>query len=103
MFDIGDKVICIDSGMRPETIEELKKDIPNWVKQDEKYTIRGFVDNDGIVTGILLEEIRNTPIYFKLLGRFQEPAFAEWRFRKMQSNEVESEVESMEEILETIN
>jgi hypothetical protein len=103
MFDIGDRVVCIDASMQPSTIEELKKDVPNWLRQDEKYTVRGFNENDGIVLGILLEEIRNMPIYFKLLGRVQEPAFADWRFRKMRPNEVESEVESMEEILETIN
>jgi hypothetical protein len=107
MFSIGDKVVCIDSSMQAHTVEELKRDVPNWVKQDEKYTIRGFNDNNGIVVGVLLEEIHNTPIYFKLLGKAQEPAFAEWRFRKLKPSEVESEtesnVESVEEILQEIN
>ena len=100
MFNIGDKVICIDSGMRPETIEELKKDVPNWVKKDEKYTIRGFNENDGIVLGVLLEEITNTHIYFKLLNKVQEPSFACWRFRKMKPNEVKEEVRVQEEVLQ---
>lgn len=103
MFDIGDKVVCIDASMQPHTAEELKRDVPNWVKQDEKYTIRGFNDNNGIVTGVLLEEVYNMPIYFKLLGRAQEPAFAEWRFRKMKPNEIAVQVESVEEILQEIN
>lgn len=103
MFSIGDRVVCIDASMQAHTIEELKKDVPNWIRQDEKYTVRGFNENNGIVLGILLEEITNMPIYFNLLGRAQEPAFADWRFRKMRPNEVESEVESIEEILETIN
>lgn len=100
MFNIGDKVICIDSSMRPETIEELKKDVPNWVKKDGKYTIRGFNENDGIVLGVLLEEITNIPIYFKLLNRSQEPSFASWRFRKTKPNEVEKEAEVQEEVLQ---
>jgi hypothetical protein len=102
MFHIGDKVVCIDSSMQPHTVEELKRDVPNWVKQDEKYTIRGFNDNSGIVVGVLLEEIHNMPIYFKLLGKAQEPAFAEWRFRKLKPNEIENEVESEVEVLEEI-
>ena len=103
MFEIGEKVICVDSSLQPHTAKELAKDVPNWVKKGEKYTIREFKENDGIVLGILLEEVVNKPIYFKLLGRVQEPAFGTFRFRKLHLNEVESEVESMEEILQTIN
>lgn len=88
MFEVGQRVICIDDTMQPHTIEELKKDVPNWVQKGNKYTIRGFTDNDGIVDGIWLEEIRNRPLYFKLLGRLQEPAFALWRFRGMKEDEV---------------
>ena len=88
MFQINQKVICIDDTMRPHTIEELKKDMPNWVKKGNKYTIRGFTDNNGIVDGLWLEEVRNQPLFFKLLGRPQEPAFAFWRFRAMQEDEV---------------
>lgn len=92
MFKIGDKVICIDSSMQLHTVEELKRDMPNWVKKDNIYTIRGFVDNDGIVTGVLLEEIHNPPKYFKLIKKMQEPAFAQWRFRKQVINQVSVEI-----------
>jgi hypothetical protein len=97
-FSIGDKVVCIDSAMRPETVEELKKTVPNWVVQDNQYTIRGFQENDGIALGVLLEEISNPLVYFSLLGRAQEPAFAEWRFRKLAPSE--SMVEVFSEALE---
>ena len=97
-FSIGDKVICIDNSMRPHTIEELKRTVPNWVVKDKEYTIRGFQENDGIALGILLEEITNPPIRIIILNRVQEPAFAEWRFRKKSPANVEVEVE--EEVLE---
>ena len=99
-FSVGDRVICIDSSMQPEAVEELKRTVPNWVKKDEKYTIREIKTNRGIATGVLLEEIDNPVIFFKLLGCFQEPAFAEWRFRKLKSNE--SLVEVSEKVLEIV-
>jgi len=99
-LDIGDKVVCVDSSMKPEAVEELKRTVPNWVVQDEEYTIRGFHDNDGIAVGVLLEEITNPLCYIPLLGRFQEPAFAEWRFRKLASSE--SMVEVVSEVLEMV-
>jgi len=99
-FYIGDKVICIDSSMRPEAVQELKRTVPNWIVKDQEYTIRGFQDNDGIALGILLEEITNPPIYIPLLGRVQEPAFADWRFRKLKQSE--SMVEVVSEILEMV-
>jgi hypothetical protein len=95
-FNIGDRVICIDDAMLPHTVSELKKNVPNWVKKDDKYTIRAILDNRGIVTGVLLEEIDNPPLYFKMIGGFQEPAFGEWRFRKLKPSE--SEVVSEEEV-----
>ena len=97
-FSIGDKVICIDDAMRSHTIEELKKTVPNWVKKGKEYTIRGFQENDGIALGILLEEITNPPIRIIILNRVQEPAFADWRFRKKKPNE--QEVEVVSEVLE---
>ncbi len=92
MFQIGEKVICINSSMQPHTIEELKKDMSNWVKKDEHYTIRGFTSNNGIVDGVWLEEIKNDYKFFRLIDKFQEPAFALWRFRKLEPAEIQMEV-----------
>lgn len=80
----GGKVICVDASIDPNKIEEISKDFESWIKKDQEYTIREVLDNDGIVTGILLEEVYNIPKFFKLLNRYQEPAFATWRFREMQ-------------------
>ena len=79
----GDKVICVDASIDPEKAEEIKRDFEIWITKDKEYTIREILDNEGIVPGLLLEEVHNFPKYFKLIGRFQEPAFAIWRFRKL--------------------
>jgi hypothetical protein len=102
MFEIGEKVICINSSMKAETVAELRMDIPNWVKENEKYTIRGFHENNGIVLGVLLEEIRNPIKYFKLINKRQEGAFAQWRFRKLNDSEIEKKEEINQEILQLL-
>ena len=96
MFSINDRVICIDSSKASHTIEELNADVPNWVRKGDKYTIRGFNENDGIVVGVLLEEVVNPVKFFKLVNRMQEPAFAQWRFRKLSPSESFEEEETDE-------
>jgi len=96
MFNVGDKVVCVNATKQPHTIDELNKDVPNWVAKDEEYTIREICDYDFVVA-ILLEEISNPPLFFKLLGRVAEPAFASWRFRKTADAETINE-EIKEEI-----
>lgn len=76
----GIKVKCINDLIDLDKQEEIKKDFDNWIKKGVVYTVREVLHNDGIVTGILLEEVYNFPVYFKLLNRVQEPAFAKWRF-----------------------
>lgn len=99
---VGVKVICVDSSMQPHTVEELKRDVPNWVVKGKKYTVRDIVDHDFVV-GIRVEEITNTPIYFKVINKVIEPCFASWRFRELEEDEVEEEeevgVEEFEEVL----
>jgi len=99
-FSVGDKVVCIDDSIRPEAVEEIKRTVPNWVKKDQEYTIRAINTNRGIATGVLLEEIDNPIIFIKLICKFQEPAFAEWRFRKLKPSE--SMVEVVSEVLEMV-
>lgn len=98
MLNIGDKVICINSSMNLHTVAELRKDMPQWVKEGEQYTIRGFHDNDGIVTGVLLEELHNPPRWFQLINKYQEPAFRTDRFRKLEETEIEISIEQEETI-----
>jgi len=98
----GDKVICVDASIDPEKAEEIKRDFEIWITKDKEYTIREILENEGIVPGALLEEVHNFPKFFKLLGRFQEPAFALWRFRKLnyatkvEAEELEAELVEVE-------
>lgn len=96
----GDKVICIDATIDPEKAEEIAKDFEIWITRDKEYTVREILDNNGIVPGILLDEVHNLPKYFKLLSRFQEPAFALWRFRKLNYATQTEAVEEGHELVE---
>lgn len=82
MFEIGDEVYCVDATIRAEMMGAVLQYYPNWVKDGEKYTVRGFTSNDGIVDGIWVEELKNPEIYIKLIDRTQEPAFGLFRFAK---------------------
>ena len=96
MFSINEIVLCCEDYILPHTREELSKNMPNWVKKGEKYKIRCFNDNNGIFLGVLLEEIVNTVLYFKLIGKSQECAFRLDRFRKFEDDKVEEQVEELE-------
>lgn len=93
-------MICIDATIDPEKAEEIAKDFEIWITRDKEYTVREILDNNGIVPGILLDEVHNLPKYFKLLGRFQEPAFATWRFRKLNYATKTEAVEAKQELVE---
>ena len=47
-FSVGDRVVCIDDSMQPEAVEHLKRLVPNWVKNDNKYTNREIKTNRRI-------------------------------------------------------
>jgi hypothetical protein len=86
----GTRVMCVDDTIKPEAFFAILENYQNWVKNGKIYTVREFLDNDEIVPGILLEEITNKPIFIKLLGREQEPAFGLFRFRELEENELEA-------------
>ena len=96
----GDKVICVNASIDPEKAEEIRRDFEIWITKDKEYTIREILDNNGIVPGLLLDEIHNFPKYFKLIDRMQEPAFALWRFRKLNYASQSEEGVQEEELVE---
>ena len=99
----GTRVVCVDDSKRPEIAEWATKYCPNWPKKGDKYTIREFDDNDGIVDGVLLEEIINPLVYMTKWDKVIEPKFATWRFKLLQEDEVmEEELEEVS-ILEILN
>jgi hypothetical protein len=93
--EVGERVVCIDSSKLPHTCDELSVDVPNWVVDGSQYTIREIREHDFGAVGVLLEEIRNEPRYFRLIDRTIEPMFKISRFRRLKPREVE--------VLEEIN
>lgn len=92
---VGMKVVCIndDFSMHP-FISEHYKNLP---KKDKTYTIRQ-VRPAGAEGGILLEEIKNPPIFFTLYQGKLEPAFNPKRFVPLDefySKEAEEAVEDL--------
>jgi hypothetical protein len=81
---IGQEVICVDDSIKTGELFSVGIHYQNWIKKGSKYTVRAILDNKDIVTGILLEEVKNTPIYIKLIDEIQEPAFRPDRFRELQ-------------------
>jgi len=97
----GDIVLCVNdtkSHDLKEWIDECNFPVL-WIKKDKKYTIREVLENDGIATGLLLEEIINFPFYIPILNRSQELGYAVWRFRKVQEVPNNVEVEKEEKII----
>lgn len=95
----GTKVMCIDDLIKPEMMVTICNYYNNWVKKGKTYTIRQILQNDDIVHGVLLEEVRNEPIYIELIGREQEPAFGMFRFRELEDDKM---MESVEHYVEMI-
>ena len=91
--------MCIDDGIKPEMIMIICNYYGNWVKKGKTYTVREVLQNDDIVHGVLLEEIRNEPIYIELIDRKQEPAFGMFRFRELEDDRM---MESVEHYVEMI-
>lgn len=100
-MEVGSRVVCVDSSVRSEHIDNKIKLFQQWVEKDKHYTIREILNNDDIVDGVLLEEIVNDLVYQPLLNRVQEPAFAMWRFRELQEDE-EMEIELEEELIKFV-
>lgn len=83
------RLVCVDDSIKFDQIVFVSEVYQQWVKKGEEYTVRQVLENDGIVTGVLLNEVVNEPIWQKLLGRYQEPAFRLNRFSEVDETVVE--------------
>ena len=92
-MDIGTRILCVDDSIPAHlNMEVFKKEFPNWVKKDEKYTIRDIFYNDNIVTSIVVKELKNPILFFPgTINRSQEASFRITRFRELEEDEVEEE------------
>ena len=70
----GEQVICVDASKNPHTDYSM---FSGWVKEGQKYTVRTVEDSGN---RILLEEIKNSPIYFSHVMGKAEPGFSKKRF-----------------------
>jgi hypothetical protein len=95
----GTKVMCVDDGIKQEMMVTICNYYHNWVKKGKTYTVREVLQNDDIVHGVLLEEVRNEPIYIELIDKKQEPAFGMFRFRELEDDRM---MESVEHYVEMI-
>ena len=92
----GSKVICIDDSINPNIdMETFKREFPNWVKKGEHYTIREIDDNDGLVTSVTLEELRNPILFFTTIDRAKEASFKIDRFRELLPDEVKENINEL--------
>ncbi len=92
-FNVGDRVVCVDDS-KPQDFKPHH--FPNWVVQDEIYHVRAILNNDDIVPGVLLRELRNPLLFIPLTNSLQEGAFRETRFTLLKSAYMISETEEQE-------
>ena len=52
---IGQQVVCVDDSIKTGELFSVGKHYQNWIQKGVKYTVRAILDNEDIVTGILLE------------------------------------------------
>lgn len=88
MFKIGQKVVCIDDAMNPETVDYT----PCRPRRGEVYTVRGFLVQDHIEGyGVYLEELLNPSIIWSDQDEKEWP-FKPERFRPLVERRVEAEL-----------
>jgi hypothetical protein len=90
----GDKVVCIDAR---ETHPEIMKHFTHWLTEGKIYKVRGTREFNGIQS-VLLEGLKNPPMYNPELFGYCEPGYASVRFRKADNDDILlSELEKIEE------
>jgi len=87
MFRIGQKVVCIDDSMNPETVDYT----PCRPRKGEVYTVRGFLVQDHIEGyGVYLEELLNPSIIWSDQDEKEWP-FKPDRFRPVVEPKIDAE------------
>jgi hypothetical protein len=79
MFEIGDRVVCIDDNWEHNYFKAKNLPIKGMI-----YTIRGFCTNYSIL-GIFFEELYNPIVY---IGRNDEASFDSDSFKKVKNTDI---------------
>lgn len=87
------RYICID-----DTRNEASVHFQNWVEKDKEYTVRRIEGSLDGTQRVLLNEVRNKPIFIAELGGHAEPGFSVERFRLLDDNTLQEVVEVEEEM-----
>ena len=95
MFDIGDKVVCINDKVSDIAKEAIRKHNLKVPVQDKVYTVRRFTRP----TIILLEEVVNPKLPLDT-GIKDEPGFGVNSFRRL--SELEAAGAQVEELMKSI-
>jgi hypothetical protein len=80
----GDTIVCIDAR---ETHPEIMKHFTHWLTEGKIYKVRGTREFNGIQS-VLLEGLKNPPMYNPELFGHCEPGYASIRFRKATSDDI---------------
>jgi hypothetical protein len=90
MFKVGEKVVCVDA--KPN--QKASQFYSEWLVEGKEYTVRRC---EGSLVGqvrVLLEEVKNDPVFVAELQGKVEPGFAAYRFKSVEAMyEKEEEVE----------
>lgn len=85
MLKKGSKLLCLEDLIDPERLLQIQAEFPNWIEQKKEYTVRNIYiqhnekENTQLVS-VVLEEIRNPPIWIEQYQAWLEPGFDLKRF-----------------------
>lgn len=101
MFEVGDKVVCIDADFAyGRQIDSMVGHLNTYPVEKGIYTVRELTNEIGMCSGIRLEEIIN-PKYKHFGAGMQEASFKSTRFVKLfDLIEMEDALEEAKQILQ---
>ena len=102
MISVNSRVVCINDTPPPyKDITEFHREFPDWIVKNRKYTIRDIFYNDGIVTSVVLKELKNPILFFPgTINRSQEASFKITRFRELEEDEIGKESNSRSQAIQ---
>lgn len=98
MFKVGQEVYCIDTS-DPHNVRQYFQE---WVQESTQYTVRRCEGSMQGGTRVLLDELKNDPVFVPEIGGKAEQGFAGKRFVTKEQFLMGETMEAVEE-LELVN